>query len=616
MNENLPQLAESARQLAEKKQQEQQLDLYALTREVEQLEDKIAIYRHEALQALPLEEREGVLQEGEPPPLPLPQSRKRKLLNKVQAVVPDFIYKKPPAKTILIIDNGGLTHTIAQLSAFYHVVVWRLEGSHQPLSATPRIERLLTAQFDVALCEQRFQELLAAESPLGLILVDSFVWQAPLVAAAQCYVPVVLCVDQPISEMKHLHWAGMHSKWRIQQSFLWSMQVLCANTFSLDFFLEKKWLPFADFAQMVSPAERIEYWWPEQVASWLKQYEDLLKQAEYLQQKPLDKTFFLGFQHWDSQSTLKHQMMNFLLRWRSRFEARQLVPGLDMACYEQHHPQLGNTNPAVDYLQRGRPEGPWAWPVIEPNPQSQPISERVALHIHAYYLENLPDLLTALGFNTVVPDLYISVRSEADIEVAQQHCEQYPAAVTIRSVPNSGRDIGAFLTGFGAELIADYDIIGHVHTKQSLFHPQRDFISAWQTFLFANVLGTEGKPMADAIVAAMQQDPTLGVVFPDDPNILDWGENKDYAQLLMQHMGLDPELLPENYFKFPVGSMFWIRAEALAPLVSLGLEWHDYPAEPLVQDGSIVHALERFFGLTASLVGLKTGVSYTPGVSR
>ena len=48
---------------------------------------------------------------------------------------------------------------------------------------------------------------------------------------------------------------------------------------------------------------------------------------------------------------------------------------------------------------------------------------------------------------------------------------------------------------------------------------------------------------------------------------------------------------------FPVGTMFWARPEALAPLLRLGLNLDDYPDEPLPVDGTILHALERLLPL-------------------
>jgi lipopolysaccharide biosynthesis protein len=69
-------------------------------------------------------------------------------------------------------------------------------------------------------------------------------------------------------------------------------------------------------------------------------------------------------------------------------------------------------------------------------------------------------------------------------------------------------------------------------------------------------------------------------------------------------------------FNFPIGTMFWMRSEALRPFVDLGLTWSDYPNEPAPNDGTVLHALERLFGVVPQIQGWRTAVTHTPGISR
>ena len=67
---------------------------------------------------------------------------------------------------------------------------------------------------------------------------------------------------------------------------------------------------------------------------------------------------------------------------------------------------------------------------------------------------------------------------------------------------------------------------------------------------------------------------------------------------------------------FPLGTMFWMRSAALKSFVDLGLGWTDYPAEPLPDDGTILHALERLFGVVPALEGWECAVTNIHGVTR
>src|SRR5690606_28178685 len=136
-------------------------------------------------------------------------------------------------------------------------------------------------------------------------------------------------------------------------------------------------------------------------------------------------------------------------------------------------------------------------------------------------------------------------------------------------VPNQGRDIAPFLTAFGQALCDGYAVIGHVHTKQSLHVTDRAAVERWRLFLLENTLGgSHAGAMMDTILAAMEGDPKLGIIFPDAPNPPGWDYNLGGAQALAKRMGITS--LPVD-FNFPAGTMFWMRSEALRPFVDLQL---------------------------------------------
>jgi lipopolysaccharide biosynthesis protein len=120
-------------------------------------------------------------------------------------------------------------------------------------------------------------------------------------------------------------------------------------------------------------------------------------------------------------------------------------------------------------------------------------------------------------------------------------------------------------------------------------------------------------PMLDRIIDAFAGDSSLGLVFPSDPNLVGWGENLSIAEEVAARFGWKGEL-PEH-FDFPLGNMFWIRREALQPLVGLGLTWDDYPPEPAPFDGTILHALERLSPFACKSVGFGCAVTHIRGLT-
>ena len=103
------------------------------------------------------------------------------------------------------------------------------------------------------------------------------------------------------------------------------------------------------------------------------------------------------------------------------------------------------------------------------------------------------------------------------------------------------------------------------------------------------------------------------MIFPDDPHLSDWDHNREIAEHLAKRMGLADPLPP--FLNFPIGAMFWARPQALEPLLALGLNWSDYPDEPLAIDGTILHAIERLLPFAARHAGYRYATTHIPGIT-
>jgi glycosyltransferase involved in cell wall biosynthesis/SAM-dependent methyltransferase len=310
---------------------------------------------------------------------------------------------------------------------------------------------------------------------------------------------------------------------------------------------------------------------------------------------------------------------SYVRRMASGLHIRKPIPGFHPTVYSWENRSEGwrNNDPFVEFLRKGLPEGPWSQGVIHDcNGKRAPErSERVALHIHAYYPDQLTGIVERLALNASTPDLFISVSSEEAVAQARQALSKYRGRIAeVRITPNLGRDIGPLLTEFGRSLCASYDIIGHLHTKKSAVLANPEFSEAWSVFLLENLLGGKlGGAMLDSILSSLAADPKIGVVFPDDPHVLSWTGNREVADGIASRMGLGR--LPEH-FNFPVGTMFWARPAVLSKFVELGLAWSDYPTEPAPYDGTLIHAIERLFGVVPAKMGMTCAVTNVRGLTR
>jgi glycosyltransferase involved in cell wall biosynthesis len=322
---------------------------------------------------------------------------------------------------------------------------------------------------------------------------------------------------------------------------------------------------------------------------------------------------YFGAPEWEQQTRVE-AIRQFVRSWRSGTATRKPAPGFNPSLYAQQH-QIGVENPFAHFIRAGRPTGAWIQRLINvgaPGVDAGP-APKCALHIHAFYPELVPGILARLGNNKLACDVFISVPSESAADAVRASLTAFSKGrIEIEVVQNRGRDIGPFLTQFASRL-EQYDVVGHVHTKKSLDLRNPEFVENWVQFLLENLLGGL-HASADAILGRFRTEPDLGIVYADDPHLQGWSENRPFAEPLAQRMGL--EKLPDGDFSFPVGTMFWARPRALKPLFGLGLDWTDYPEEPLPYDGSILHAIERLLPLVVQAQGFSSAVTFAPGLTR
>lgn len=237
---------------------------------------------------------------------------------------------------------------------------------------------------------------------------------------------------------------------------------------------------------------------------------------------------------------------------------------------------------------------PLGWKVAAPD------DVRVAVMIHMFY-EDMAEIFRDLLGNIETPcDVLITTDlASKQTQIERVFADWRLGKVVVRLVPNQGRDIAPKLTAFRDDY-ASYDIVLFLHSKKT----ERDDVGTqWRNELFTQLCGS--REVVRSILYLFASDPELGLVFcrhfPAIRPYLDWRNNEACGQRIAQKLGLCLDV--DGLLDFPSGSVFWARPAALKPLLDLGLDAQDFPAEAGQLRGTIAHAIERLFLVVCEQAG-------------
>lgn len=238
---------------------------------------------------------------------------------------------------------------------------------------------------------------------------------------------------------------------------------------------------------------------------------------------------------------------------------------------------------------------------------------RIGVMAHVFYPDLIDEFAQSLRHIPVPFTLLVSVVDAAAAEQVQARMGHLPNVrqLAVKIVENRGRDIAPLLVSFHDEILA-LDVIGHVHTKKSLYTGGEQ--SRWRRYLLNALFGSSER--VAWILGMFQASPKLGLVYPESYEGMPlWGHtilsNGAACDTLAARLGIALE--HGRYLDYPAGSMFWARVDALRPLFDLRLQMHDFPPEQGQVDGTLQHAMERMFGLVARHQGYRLGILPTDG---
>lgn len=184
--------------------------------------------------------------------------------------------------------------------------------------------------------------------------------------------------------------------------------------------------------------------------------------------------------------------------------------------------------------------------------------------------------------------------------------------ITILRKINRGRDISALLVAC-RDILPKYDYICFVHDKREKLAITKKDGDFWIENLWENTIAST-EYLAN-IFNEFDTSPQLGLLVPPEPAGMyqnawykfSWNDCFTLTEKLAEALELN---CPLSINKPPItlGTAFWCRYEALKKLFEKEWKYTSFPEEPLPDDGTISHSIERILGYVAQDAGYKTSI--------
>ncbi|MEA1983316.1 MAG: rhamnan synthesis F family protein, partial [Campylobacterota bacterium] len=239
----------------------------------------------------------------------------------------------------------------------------------------------------------------------------------------------------------------------------------------------------------------------------------------------------------------------------------------------------------------------------------------IAVVLHIYYVELVPQVKKHLQNIPYKFDLLVSTMSETqkiECETLFQDTHNL-GRVDVRVVPNIGRDVAPLLITF-KDAWSEYEYICHIHTKRSPHTPWGDM---WRAFIYEKLLGDP--QIIRETLEYLERDEECALLFPENfPAIKGHMHNKKNTpeiKRLLERVNYTKEKSYRGY-DFAAGTMQWFKTKHFRELVALEFEHKEFKNSNSDLDGTLAHALERFFSIYAQKSGHRVLSYYSESRNR
>lgn len=242
----------------------------------------------------------------------------------------------------------------------------------------------------------------------------------------------------------------------------------------------------------------------------------------------------------------------------------------------------------------------------------------MAVIIHFYYEDTVDKYFDYICRIPSDIDVFISVSEEkTKFKIENQIKKHNLNNCRIVKKQNRGRDISALLVAC-REIAMKYEYICFLHDKKANGERRKQFTEEWISLMWENMIASE--ELIYNIRDVFDTNQNIGILAVPEPfgkkdNCAfenSWYANFDETLRLADRLGIQCNL-DEKFPPITIGTAFWAKTKALQKLLSYPWSYEDFMDEPLPDDGTLNHAVERIFAYAAQDAGYDTGTIRTTG---
>lgn len=240
-------------------------------------------------------------------------------------------------------------------------------------------------------------------------------------------------------------------------------------------------------------------------------------------------------------------------------------------------------------------------------------SKRIALVFHISYMDMLDYLRQYLQNVPERVDVILTTKPQKNVDVVYNFFSPILGdRLLVLRASDPGRDLSALLVT-AAPYLSEYDYICFCHDKRSHKNVPVTVGAGFQECLIENMIGSG--PYIENVLSLLDMHPEIGLLVPPPPNHSEffscvlanpWTVCFEAVKELAKRLHLEANIARDKP-PLAIGTAFWCRRDALVPLLDYPWKLKDFPREPLPDDGTLNHALERIFPFVAQHQGYLTG---------